>query len=211
MAHVIGIVELLKPFADPAIGCVAGEILNLDAGTEFGGYLARKGHLGQSGAFNHPFLPFAQTGNAAYRRAVLDRIGGFDPALHEGEDADLSWRMQLETKYKIIAAPGSVVLHRQDLTVPAFLKQKRRHAEGGAALYKKYKRLRQMEAPSLKRTYWEYRSILKRSILHLWHSSAARLGAQPPQTDDQRYQLLIEIGEKLGRIKGSIRYRVWYP
>jgi cellulose synthase/poly-beta-1,6-N-acetylglucosamine synthase-like glycosyltransferase len=205
------LLELLKPFADPVVGCVAGEILNLDAGTQFSGYLARKGHLGQSGAFNHPFLPYAQTGNAAYRRAVLDRIGGFDEALFAGQDADLTWRMLLETHYVVVAAPGSVVTHRQDLTFSAFLRQKRRHAEGAAALYKKYKKLRRKEVPPFKRTYWEYHSILKRSVKYLWHWSAARLGVKTRQTDDQQYQLLIEIGEKLGRIKGSIRHGVWYP
>jgi glycosyltransferase involved in cell wall biosynthesis len=203
--------ELLKPFADPAIGCVAGEILNVDAGTEFGSYLAKKGHLGHAGALNHPFLPYAQTGNAAYRRAVFDAIGGFDVALWAGQDADLTWRMLLETRYKLVAAPGSVVTHRQDLSSSAFLQQKRRHAEGAAALYKKYRGLRRAEAPSLKHVYWEYRSLVRRTWRYFWIASAARIGFGAPPSEDHHYQLLIEIGEKLGRIKGSIKHRIWYP
>ena len=74
--------ELLKPFDDPATGCVAGAILNsIDTATPFSEYLIKKGHLAQSVYFNHSFYPFAATGNAAFRRAVLDQIGLFDEAI----------------------------------------------------------------------------------------------------------------------------------
>ena len=203
--------HLLEPFDDPAIGCVAGEILNIDTGTPFSAYLTRKGHLAQSVTLKHPFLPYAQTGNVAYRRAVLDQIGLFDEALWAGHDADISWRMQLETSHKITAAPRGRVEHRQDIDLAAFLRQKRRHAQGAVLLYKKYKGYRHNEIASLKKTYWEYRSILKRAFGYAIQMLASLFGLRPPPSGDQRYQLLLEIGEKLGRIEGSIRNRVWYP
>jgi glycosyltransferase involved in cell wall biosynthesis len=204
--------ELLKPFEDPATGCVAGAFLNFIAtSTPFSDYLVRKGHLAQAVYFNHPFRPFAATGNAAFRRAVLDRIGLFDEALWTGQDADLSWRMQLETSYKVAAAPLALVSHREDLSFRGFLKQKRRHAQGAVLLYKKYRRYRQKEVASFKEVYWEYRSILKRGFACAIHLSASRLGFVSRRALDKEYQLLIEIGEKLGRLEGSIRNRVWYP
>lgn len=203
--------ELLSPFDDPTVGCVAGEIRNVEAHTPFSGYLSKKGHLAQAGTFNHPFLPYAQTGNAAYRRIVIDRIGPFDETMSEGEDADLSWRMLLETSYRIVVASRSLVTHHQDLSLSAFLKQKRRHAQGAVALFKKYRDRRMKEVPSYKETYWEYQSLARRGFRWLGQTVCARVGFGPPPGEEQRFQLLIEFGEKLGRIQGSIQHRVWYP
>lgn len=203
--------ELLKPFNDPTTGCVAGEIHNFDNGTPFSVYLAKRGHLAQAGPLEHPFLPYAQSGNAAYRRSVFDQIGGFDEALWAGHDADLTWRMQLETPYKITAAPQAIVSHKQDLSFKGFLKQKRRHAQGAVLLYKKYQKYRQTEVASFKEIYWEYRSIGKRGFNCLAQLLASRLGVRSSFDRDQQYQLVIELGEKLGRIEGSIRNHVWYP
>ena len=203
--------ELLKPFENPSIGCVAGAIQTIGTGTPFSNYLVNKGHLAQSVYFEHPFHPYAATGNAAFRRAVLERIGFFDEALWAGHDADLSWRMQLETTYKIAAAPLAIVSHKQDLSFNGFLKQKRRHAQGAVLLYKKYQHYRQAEVASFKEIYWEYRSIGKRGFDCLAQLLAARLGLKSSLDLDQQYQLVIELGEKLGRIEGSIRNHVWYP
>lgn len=203
--------ELLKPFADATIGCVAGAIQNIGTGTPFSNYLVNKGHLAQSVYFEHPFQPYAATGNAAFRRAVLDQIGGFDEALWAGHDADLSWRMQLQTAYKIAAAPLAIVSHKQDLTFKGCLKQKRRHAQGAVLLYKKYQQYRQSEVAPLKEIYWEYRSIARRGSNCLRHFLAARVGLRSSFDQDQHYQLVIELGEKFGRIEGSIRNHVWYP
>jgi glycosyltransferase involved in cell wall biosynthesis len=203
--------ELTQPFSDPQIGCVAGAIRNIDAGTPFSAYLVKKGHLAQSVYFEHPFYPYAATGNAAFRRVVLDRIGCFDELLWAGHDADLSWRMQLETSFKIVATPRALVSHRQDLSFRGFLKQKRRHAQGSVLLYKKYRKYREGEIASFKETYWEYHSICKRAFDCLVELLAVRLGLRTSPSRDQGYQLVIELGEKLGRIEGSIRNHVWYP
>jgi GT2 family glycosyltransferase len=190
---------------------VAGEIRNFDDDTPFGSYLRKKGHLGQVGPLEHPFLPYAQSGNAAYRRMIFDRIGLFDENLWAGHDADLSWRMQLETPYKLVAAPLAIVTHRQDISYLGFFRQKRRHAHGAVLLYKKYQRYRCQEVSSLKETYWEYSSILKRFVECLIQIRASQSSANTQLLRDRWYQLVIEIGEKAGRLEGSIRNLVWYP
>jgi cellulose synthase/poly-beta-1,6-N-acetylglucosamine synthase-like glycosyltransferase len=202
---------LLTPFEDSSIGCVAGEIHTVDDGTPFGIYLTKKGHLAQVGPLAHPFLPYAQSGNAAYRRIVFDRIGLFDEALWAGHDADLSWRMQLETTYKLVPASLAAVSHRQDISYRSFLRQKRRHAHGAVLLYKKYKQHRYREVSSFKETYWEYRSILKRGFSCLTQVCVSELASNSSSHRDQWYQLVIEIGEKAGRLEGSIRNLTWYP
>ena len=78
-------------------------------------------------------------------------------------------------------------------------------------LYRKYRAYRQGEVPSFRRVYWQYRSIARRACLHALGvlASRLRLGAAPPL--DEGYQLLLEIGEKSGRLTGCLRHRVWFP
>lgn len=202
--------NLLAPFADGSVGCVGGEIINAESKSPLGKYLAAKGHLSQTVTFAHPFLPFAQTGNVAFRRSVIERIGVFDDRMEEGEDADLCWRMQIETSYRLVCAGQAMVYHAHDLSPKLFLRQKRRHAYGAVLLYKKYRSRWPVEQMTLKRTYWEYRSILRRSLGYGVRVISARLGLSREPQSDQGYQLLIEIGEKWGRIEGAIRHRVWF-
>ena len=54
--------------------------------------------------------PQYQTCNIAYPRAVLEMLGGFNEALHVGEDVDLAWRA-LERGEKIIFARDALVHH----------------------------------------------------------------------------------------------------
>ena len=202
--------SLLEAFGDPEVGCVGGEIVNAEVETPLGQYLAAKGHLSQKVTFGHSFLPFAQTGNVAFRRSVIQAIGGFDDQMPEGEDADLCWRMQLETDYRLAFADRAVVFHLEDLSPGLFLRQKRRHAYGAVLLYKKYRSRWQPEKQTFKRVYWEYRSIARRGLLYVGSLALARLGLSERPRSDQGYQLLIELGEKWGRIEGAIRHRVWF-
>jgi cellulose synthase/poly-beta-1,6-N-acetylglucosamine synthase-like glycosyltransferase len=202
--------SLLEPFVDKQVGCVGGEIVNAEIDTPLGKYLAAKGHLSQKVTFAHPFLPFAQTGNIAYRRAVMADLGGFDERMVEGEDADLCWRMQLETHYRLVFAENAKVHHAHDLSPALFLRQKRRHAYGAVLLYKKYRSRWQSERMTLRHTYWEYRSILRRGWGYGTRALLARLGLSAKPQPEQGFQLLIEIGEKWGRIEGAIRHRVWF-
>lgn len=201
---------LMASFGDPKVGCVAGEITVLHGESSLGRYLSEKRHLTQEVNFQHPFLPFGGSGNIAFRRVVLERIGLFDEKLFSGHDADLCWRMQLETDFKIVRAPEAIVYHAQNLTPRALIRQKRRHGHGSVLLFKKYQYFRQNERKPLKQVYWEYRSILRRAfqsgVLKLIRANGALDNAL-----DQHFQLLLEIGEKLGRLEGSIRNRVWFP
>ena len=201
---------LLEPFGTPNIGCVGGEIrLHYDV-KELGAYLSSKGHLSQEVNFNHRFLPYAGSGNVAFRRQVIDQIGGFDEGLYSGHDADICWRMQLETQYKIVLAAEAAVDHFQSLTLYALARQKRRHAYGAVLLYKKYRRGRDSERPSAKRIYWEYSSILRRCLRLASHRLRAALGLGRQLPGEHGFQLLLEISDKIGRIEGSVGQRVWY-
>jgi GT2 family glycosyltransferase len=203
--------NLIAPFADPGIGCVAGEIALNDNESSLGQYLADKRYLAQSVNLDHPFLPFAATGNVAFRREALDRIGYFDESLIDGEDADLCWRMQLQTGYRITIASNAVVRHLPALDARALFRQKLRHARAAALLYKKYRGHWAQAVPSMKKVYWEYRSILLRAARFGGEALAARVYLCKSPLPADGYQLLLETAEKLGRLQGAIRHHVWYP
>lgn len=205
VAHPAWLVNMIKLFEDHSIGCVAGEIVGFEPRTELERFLIKKGHLSQFKNVNHSFLPYAATANVAYRRDVFDRAGLFDEDLFTGEDADMSWRMQLKADYKLTYSPQAIVYHLREVTLKGLFRQKLRHADGAVALYKKYKNLWSKQNIPLKMKYWEYRSILKRLM---------RIGMKCLLTknylNDVDYNTILEAGWKAGLIKGSIRYRVWY-
>jgi glycosyltransferase involved in cell wall biosynthesis len=202
--------SLLARFADPAVGCVAGEIEILNQADPLQCYLSQKGYLTQTVNFAHPFLPYAGGANLAFRRSVLERIGVFDEALFSGHDADLCWRMQLETKFKIVLVEDAVVGHYQNTSWRALLRQKRRHAHGAVLLFAKYRNLRANERRALKQVYWEYRSILRRLALFGLRHLKAKFKLCPADTSPADYQLLLEVADKCGRIEGSLRSRILF-
>lgn len=201
--------HLVAAFDDPTIGCAAGEITvaNQDSLGDLEKFLLEDGFLSQKPHLEHPFLPFAATANTAYRKDVIDRIGLFTESMNGEEDADLSWRMQLETDYKVAYVPESLVSHPYESSLKDLFKQKRRHAFSSVHLHKIYAKYQQEpDKNSAKTVYWQYRSILGR-----W----AKLGFQKLRgksdfPEEKKYRLVIETAHKIGLLQGSIKNRVWY-
>lgn len=200
--------NILSGFEDPDVGCVAGGIMAMEDKnlSPLERFLIKKGHLAQAQHIENSFLPFAATANAAYRKEVFDKIGLFDEGLFVGEDADLSWRMQLSTEYKVRYVPDAVVFHPYESKPRELFRQKRRHAYGSVMLYKKYKKYRREEVKNLKETYWQYRSIIRRWVKLLLYKLQNKPGPSPVN----EYQLILETAQKIGLVQGSLRHRVWY-
>ena len=207
IAHPDWLNNMIGPFRNNSnIGCVAGEITAYEPQTKIEQFLSKRRHLSQSVNVNHSFLPYAATANSAYRKEVFEVIGLFDENLLIGEDADMSWRMQLQTDYKLNYIPEAVVYHPHETSLKALFKQKKRHAYGAVALYKKYKQFWPEQNRSLKKIYWEYHSITKR----LLKFSKDYLLGSCKNHNEPHFQTILEAGWKLGLITGSLRYRVWY-
>jgi cellulose synthase/poly-beta-1,6-N-acetylglucosamine synthase-like glycosyltransferase len=76
--------------------------------------------------------------NMAFRRDVLESIGGFDPVFRTaGDDVDVCWRLQ-NKGYKIGFDPAAVVWHFRRNTVRDYLKQQRGYGKAEALLYFKH-------------------------------------------------------------------------
>jgi len=73
--------------------------------------------------------------NMAFRREVLEEIGGFDPIFRAaGDDVDLCWRVQ-ERGYRIGFSPAAMVWHFRRNTVRAYIGQQRGYGKAEALLY----------------------------------------------------------------------------
>ncbi|HEX5221347.1 MAG TPA: glycosyltransferase, partial [Verrucomicrobiae bacterium] len=76
--------------------------------------------------------------NMAFRKTVLNTIGGFDPIFWKaGDDVDICWRLQ-QAGYKIGFSPAAFVWHYRRSTLGAYLKQQRGYGEAEALLVQKH-------------------------------------------------------------------------
>ncbi len=137
--------EILKPFLDdPLIGGVGGDVLTLrtepdnptEAYCEQTRFLSVSGRCGVDANGYFPSLtdmaphevnggnysPFFATANVAFRKSVIDEIGG--EFWHEptGEDVDFSLRI-LQKGYKLYFAKTAVVKHMHRVSLEGYLKQ----------------------------------------------------------------------------------------
>lgn len=120
--------ELVAPLErDETIGFCASKLLLFDRrdhlhsagdGYTVGGVPVNRGvWTRDDGRFDRPALVFgACAGAAAYRRRLLQELGGFDPWLVQYlEDTDLNWRAQLRG-YRCQFVPSARIYHRVSAT-----------------------------------------------------------------------------------------------
>ncbi len=73
--------------------------------------------------------------NMAFRREVLEEIGGFDPIFRSaGDDVDLCWRLQ-KRGHRIGFSPAATVWHFRRNTVKAYIDQQKGYGKAEALLY----------------------------------------------------------------------------
>lgn len=73
--------------------------------------------------------------NMAFRREVLEEIGGFDPIYRSaGDDVDVCWRLQ-DRGYRIGFSPAAMVWHFRRNTMKAYIGQQKGYGKAEALLY----------------------------------------------------------------------------
>jgi cellulose synthase/poly-beta-1,6-N-acetylglucosamine synthase-like glycosyltransferase len=106
------VAEMVPYFADPTIGIVVGELEALVGRSLLEQYALSSQMMSQHFLVEHPFCPYGQTANLAIRKVALYEIGLFRPYLTTGGDADICWRIQRETSWKLTTAPRALIYHR---------------------------------------------------------------------------------------------------
>lgn len=118
---------LIQPFTDNSIGIVAGEILAFQGKTLLEKHADRQQVLSQQHTLNHQFCAYGQTANLAIRRQIFEQVGLFRPYLTTGGDADICWRIQQQSNWRLEFAPQAIVQHRHRATLREYQKQWRRY------------------------------------------------------------------------------------
>lgn len=129
--------ELVAPFADPEVGCVAGELAHAPGESVAERQATRM--LGSWQAYavsSNP--PYAITANAAYRAQAFEQVGPFDPRMPRAQDVELGLRFSERSELRLVYAPEAVVRHRHRATQRGFFRQQLGWAFGAGLVAAKY-------------------------------------------------------------------------
>jgi GT2 family glycosyltransferase len=122
----------------PQFGAVGGKIVAARSTNLLQRHAERSAYINQEEGFRDPFLPYLLTANCCYRRAALEKLGGFDEGLRSGEDTDLSWRMQLQLGLGVELVEDAVVEHVHRTTLRGLWSQWVRYGWGGVQLDERF-------------------------------------------------------------------------
>jgi len=127
--------KMAQAFRDPTIGIVVGELNALPGNSILEHYAQRCQMMSQHFLVEHPFCPYGQTANLGIRQLALNRVGLFRPLLTTGGDADICWRIQRETNWKLTTAPQAIVLHRHRHQLTEIYRQWHRYGRSNRYLH----------------------------------------------------------------------------
>jgi hypothetical protein len=100
-------------------------------------YAWLKSSMSQEVTLAHGEYAFAQTANAAVRRVALEQVGGFEPGVRSGGDADMCFRVRA-AGWALERREEAAVTHRNRATIPRMLAQRARHGAGAASLGRRW-------------------------------------------------------------------------
>nr|WP_277351782.1 glycosyltransferase [Antrihabitans stalactiti] len=143
------------------------------------------------------FLPFGLSGNFGIWRKAFDKVGGFDETLKAGEDVDFSWRLQL-AGLTLGHAPDALIAIRLRDSYSGTWQQAFAYGEAGPRLYRDYR------VYGLRRT--------KPLLLAVFFIALIVRNPLIPTfiTRMSTGQWVYYAAFAAGRIKGSIRHRIYF-
>jgi len=129
--------ELVRPFEDPGVGSVAGDLQHVPPTTAAERQAIRL--LGDWQRFSFTSdPPYPITANAAYRRSVLDEIGPFDPHMTRAQDVELGLRFHEGSDLRLVYAEDATARHRHRSTHRGFFRQQLGWAYGAGLVGAKF-------------------------------------------------------------------------
>ncbi|PTR22848.1 glycosyl transferase family 2 [Rhodococcus sp. OK519] len=143
------------------------------------------------------FLPFANGCSCAVWRDAYDRAGGWDESYtFAGEDVEFSWRVQL-VGGTFGHAPRALMAYRVRTAYRELWNHSARYGEADPRLFKQYR------SRGFTRNVFAFPVLFTLLLLRnpLLPRALTRLSTG---------QWLIYAGRMVGRVRGSIRYRVYF-
>jgi GT2 family glycosyltransferase len=142
-ADVLAPPDLLDRYFAPVpaerVGVLAGAVVDEPApeGHPAERYAWLKSSMSQEVTLAHDDWGFAQTANAAVRRAAFEQVGGFEEGVRSGGDADLCFRIRA-AGWTLERREDAAVVHRNRATIRRMLAQRARHGAGAAWLARRW-------------------------------------------------------------------------
>lgn len=155
-------------------------------------------HQGQGGmAVQLGFLPRPVGANAGFRKSVWEKLGGFDEDyVRGGPETEFFWRLQL-AGHSLLEVPEAVVHYRLRSSFKALVRQMYVWGRQSPMLY------RQFREHGMPRNSRESARMWLWLVKHL----PDLLGKDPYA----RLKWCRQAAYRVGRIVGSVSYRVVYP
>jgi cellulose synthase/poly-beta-1,6-N-acetylglucosamine synthase-like glycosyltransferase len=198
--------ELVRPFEDPRVGAVAGDLQHVPPATPAERQAARLLGNWQRFAFNSkPAYPI--TANAAYRRDVIERIGPFDPHMTRAQDVELGLRFQERSGLRLVYAERATARHRNRSTQIGFFRQQLGWAYGAGLVGAKFEAMGgdPVKPPRIREIGRTARGL----GIVLW--AQVRRRGKPEWVEDAWYDLLRQVawwgGARAGLRKGATIWR----
>ena len=199
--------ELVGPFGDPEVGAVAGDLQHAPPNTAAERQAARLLGNWQRFAFtSNPAYPI--TANAAYRRDVLERIGGFDPHMTRAQDVELGLRFQERSGLRLAYADHATVRHRNRSTQLGFFRQQLGWAYGAGLVGAKFEAMggHPVNPPRVREITRTARGL--GIVLLAWLRRRGRREWIEDAWFDLLRQVAWWVGARAGLRKGT---RIWQP
>jgi glycosyltransferase involved in cell wall biosynthesis len=141
------------------------------------------------------YLPAVVGASMSARREPVEAVGGFDEALPTQHDLDISWRLK-RAGYPASLVPEAVLHYRYRTGSRAIFDQEFGYGEGEVALYRKHREYG-LRRRSLRQMVAGYVQLVTAIATVYRQGGTARLATV--------------LGIHLGRLRGSLRFRTWYP
>jgi glycosyltransferase involved in cell wall biosynthesis len=142
------------------------------------------------------YLPWPTGANCGFSRTVYDELGGFDEGYARGGDeTDFFWRGQLRG-HALHFVPDAAIMYTQKSAAKRRFLQYYHYGRSHVRLFKVFATAG-MPRASNKRAVQAWITIVRGFIA----------GIRSPQ---RRQIAISHLGQRCGRIAGSVEFRVWY-
>ncbi len=185
----------LEEMAEAARSCdVVGGAVETDALNDPAVRHWRDARLKTGLGMDQNFLPWAMSANMGVHASVFRELSGFNEDYATGEDVEFCWRVQLAS-HTLCYAPGALIQYRFRGGLWALARQFHAYGVGAARLYRDFHGSG-MPRPSKFRVLGAWGWLL----VHLFELPVRR----------RRGIWIRKAAYRWGRLRGSLRYRVFY-
>lgn len=203
------IANIVNTFNDSDVGCVAGEIKQLERKVNrIVKFQQRVNYMSPMVARKRkrlPFLPYADGANASFRHDVFKQIGLFDEDFIKAADVEICYRLWVKTHYKVEFNENAVVWEEGEPSLRALLKQRYRIGIGQVLMRWKYGEIFETarQPLSIRSLYWSIRARILKLVRSIgWVFSAGWNSDNRVQLYDAWIKWLMSTSQVLGRLVG---------